>query len=215
MSEIAPGIIAAIVISGSVGIVLIVVLSVFIPRSHHMRELRQQYRQQYALRLQSKMKPLRIRGHQHLSKLSTTATRSITPSPTDSPTSRRSTSYDELDWMEKDIEGDESGEVASKVHDAFHAIKQVQESNDEVDMADNQTPIPPVIVVSTAYDIIPPTVYDPVQRAGHMRMSLSASNFATTSKGMQPSLILFLAAHSLPDLDLSSWQPKHITTSRV
>ena len=186
MSEFAPGIIAAIVVGGAVGIVLIVVLSVFIPRLQHMKELRQQYRQQYALKLQRQMKPIRTRGHPTLSKLSTATATSITPSPTDSPTSRRSTSYDELDWMEKDMEGDESGEVASKVHDAFHAIKQIHESNnddDDDDIVDHQVPMSHITMIPTSYDVIQPTAYDPSQRAGHMNMSLSTTNSATNSKG--------------------------------
>lgn len=186
MSDFAPGIIAAIVIGGSAGIVLIVVLAVFIPRLQHMKEYRRQYRQQHALRLQRQMKPMRTRGHQTLSKLSTTtATPSVTPSPTDSPTSRHSTSYDELDWMEKYLDGDESGEVASKVHDAFHAIKQVQESNDDYD-----DDMPHHVTM----DIIKPTACDPLQRVGHMKMSLSTTNSVTTnSKGnLFPSLCIFM-----------------------
>ena len=134
MSELAsPGIVAAIVVGGTVGVILIVVLAVFIPRIQHQKELRRQYKQQEkALRIQRQMKPLRNRGYRYpnLSKLKTT-TPTVTPTPTDSPTSLRSTSYDELDCMEKDMDGDESGEVASQVHEAFHAIKQVQDGNDD------------------------------------------------------------------------------------
>ena len=180
MSELAPGIIAAIVVSSSVGVVLIVVLAVFIPRLQRQKELKLQYQQKYALKLQRKMKPLRYRGYPNLTKL-TTATPSVTPSPTDSPTSRRPTSYDELDRMEKDMEGDESGEIASQVHEAFHAIKQVEEGNED----EENNHMPHVTVVSTAYD-------ESSNRTGHMRMTLSATNSTTNSKGKPSHLELYL-----------------------
>ena len=83
------------------------------------------------------------------------------------------------------MEGDESGEVASKVHDAFHAIKQIHECNDDNDdeVVDHQAPMSHITMIPTSYDVIEPTAYDPSQRVGHMNMSLSTTNSATNSKG--------------------------------
>lgn len=185
MSEFGAGIIAAIVVGGAVGMVLIVVLAVYIPRLQHQKELKRQHQQQYALKLQRRMKPLR---YPNMSKLSSATPSSITPSPTDSPTSRRSTSFDELDYMEKYMEGDESGEMASQVHEAFRAIKQVNEGNVNDDN-DNQGSH--VTVVSMTYDdVIQPIPYDPLHRTGHMKMSsLSAPNSKGNNTTTTPSAI--------------------------
>ena len=91
------------------------------------------------------------------------------------------------------MEGDESGEVASKVHDAFHAIKQIHESNDDDDdeVVDHQAPMSLITMNHATYDVIQPTVYDPSQRVGHMNMSLSTTNSATNSKGNLHPLLSF------------------------